>query len=141
MDEFDLRGDHRRWAKSARRKYRRSLRYWLDLIAKQRGLCAFSGVPLRFDSQSGTPKKGGPGVHPIYAAVDHCSPGCDDGGHEIVSYDLNDLKGHLPLDCFLELKAAGAWQHLMDKWREQARLNPDDRDAFRRIRRAATVRV
>jgi len=58
-----------------------------------------------------------------------------------VSYDLNDLKGHLPLDCFLELKAVGAWQHLMDKWREQARLNPDDRDAFRRIRRAATVRV
>jgi hypothetical protein len=42
---------------------------------QMRGLCALSGVPLRFDAASGTPVKGGPGCHPLYAALDHVDPG------------------------------------------------------------------
>lgn len=139
MRDFQLTPEHRRWARSASRKYSRPLRYWIELITKQQGLCAFSEVQLRFDSESGTPQKGGAGVHPIYAAVDHCSPGSDDAGHEIVSYDLNDLKAHLPLDCFSDLKATPSWQRLMEKWRAQATLDPHDREAFRRIRRGRAV--
>ena len=129
--------DHLRWAKSAQRKYGHTAQYWLDLIAKQDGCCAFSGAALRFDARSGTPIAGGPGAHPLYAAVDHTSPGSDDLGHEIVSYDLNDLKGHLPSDCFAELRLTKSWRRLMDQWRQQALENSDDRGAFRSIRRGS----
>lgn len=134
--EFLVGDEHRRWARNAQRKYGGTMRYWLELISKQRGCCAFSGVRLRFDPASGTPKAGGPGAHPLYAAVDHTAPGSDELGHEIVSYDLNDLKGHLPPDCFAELRAARPWKRLMRAWRDQATNDPNDRAAFRRIRRS-----
>src|SRR5262245_13034434 len=83
------------------------------------------------------PTPGDQGAHPIYAAVDHCSPGCEDLGHEIVSYDLNDLKGHLPPDCFADLRQCLSWKRLMENWRKQAHQNPNDRNAFRAIRRGS----
>jgi hypothetical protein len=133
--EFMIEAEHRRWAKSAARKYGRSISYWIDLIKTQNGRCAFSGAKLRFDAASGTAQAGGPGVHPIYAAVDHCSPGCDVLGHEIVSYDLNDLKGHLPPDCFADLRECPSWKRLMENWRRQADQAPEDRAAFLAVRR------
>ncbi len=56
----------------------------------------------------------------------------------------NDLKGHLPPDCFNALSGTSAWQSLMDKWRRQATDNRNDREAFMRLLRpnaAKTSRV
>jgi len=132
---FTITSDHHRWAKSAARKYGHGKSYWLELIIQQKGRCGFSDAKLLFDAASGTPVAGGPGVHPLYAAVDHTSPGCDDLGHKIVSYDLNDLKGHLPPDCFENLCGTPCWKRLMVKWREQAEKSSSDREAFRIIRK------
>ncbi len=130
---MDFTPDHLRWAKNRQRFYGRSRDYYLDMITAQNGCCAFSGVALRFDAVSGTSIARGIGCHPLYAAFDHRSPGSDAGGHHIVSYALNDLKGHLPLDCFLELSQTRAWQRLMEEWRQQAAADPNDREGFRAI--------
>jgi hypothetical protein len=135
---FTLTPDHRRWAASAQRKYGQGLEYWLSLIASQRGLCALSRAPLLFDAHAGTPVAGGDSQHPIYAVVDHCLPGSDEQGHQIVSNDLNDLKGHLPAAPFAALRRTRAWKDLMAAWREQVLKDPNDRDAFRAIRRGTT---
>lgn len=132
---LDLTAEHQRWAESAQRKYGRPRTYWLDLIVEQGARCAFSGARLRFDVTSGTPISGGAGCHPLYAAVDHCAPGRDDRGHQIVCYDLNDLKGHLPYECFEDLRATPSWQRLMAKWRQQAKVDPENREAFLNLRR------
>lgn len=133
---FDVSADQQRWAESAQRKYGRSKSHWLNLIRQQRGRCAFSGAILRFDASSGTPIQGGAGCHPLYAAVDHCAPGTDEKGHQIVCYDLNDVKGHLPYDCFEDLKSTPAWRRLMARWRQQAEMDPDNRVAFLALRRS-----
>jgi len=137
--KFNFTTDHHRWAKSAQRKYGYTRKYWLDLVAEQKSRCAFSGVMLRFDAASGTPEAGGHGVHPIYAAVDHRYPGSDKLGHQIVCYDLNDLKGHLPPDCFEDLCASASWKKLMERWRKQAEIDPDNRDAFKKIIRGGNT--
>lgn len=136
---FLITADHLRWSKSAAHKYGRGKSYWIELITRQRGRCGFSGVQLLFDAASGTAVAGGKGVHPIYAAVDHCSPGCDDLGHQIVSYDLNDLKGHLPPACFKDLCTTPSWRELMAKWRAQAEQSTENREAFRAIRRGQSI--
>lgn len=104
-------------------------------LIHQQGRCALSGVEMIFDSTEGTPVAGGRGCHPLYPAVDHIDPGNPGGGHQIVCYALNDLKGHLPTECFDALKAANAWHSLMDSWRMQASTNQHDRDAFMRLLR------
>ena len=137
MQKFELTGDHRRWASSRARskRYRRPKQFWLDLIEKQRGLCAFSHVPLLFGSADGTPIKGSHSQHPVYAVVDHISPGSDSRGYMIVSNDLNDLKGHLNLKLFGALRRTAAWKRLMRRWRGQAESDHRNRNAFRAIRR------
>ncbi len=127
---MDFTDDHKRWAKNRRRLYGRTQQYYLDIIARQNGCCALSRVSLKFDAISGTPIGGGVGCHPLYAALDHTAPGSDREGHQIVSYALNDLKGHLPYECFLALKQSQAWQKLMTAWQEQAAEDADDREAF-----------
>lgn len=122
--------DQERWAINSKKRYGRTPDYYLELIRVQEGRCAFSGVTLFFDSTNGTPIKGGHGCHPIYAALDHTSPGTDERGHGIVSYALNDIKGHLPHDCFVALAETAAWQRLMTAWQLQARLDASDRKAF-----------
>jgi hypothetical protein len=52
-----------------------------------------------------------------------------------VSYALNDLKGHLPLDCFIALSRTQSWQRLMKAWRRQQLRNDANRDAFRALLR------
>jgi len=79
---------------------------------------------------SGTPIAGKLGCHPLYAALDHTAPGSDHEGHRIVSYALNDLKGHLPHDCFVALAQTKAWSRLMELWRAQAAEDADDREGF-----------
>ena len=94
-----------------------------------------------FDVREGTPEKNGRGCHPLYPAVDHIDPGNRDGGVQIVCYALNDLKGHLPFDCFNALVETDAWKGLMKRWAEQAALYSGDRAAFKRLLRPnATVK-
>lgn len=135
---MDFMPDHRRWARNRQRLYGRSQRYYLELIASQAGCCALSGVQLRFDAVGGTPIAGGLGCHPLYAALDHVAPGSDHEGYQVVSYALNDLKGHLPYDCFLALTLTTAWQRLMDAWRAQALQDPEDRESFYALLRQQT---
>lgn len=127
---MEFTADHRRWAKNRQRLYGHTQAYYLDLIESQAGCCAFSNAPLRFDAASGTSIAGGLGCHPLYAAFDHTAPGSDHEGHQIVSFALNDLKGHLPYDCFLALAQTSAWHRLMKAWREYAAEAPDDREGF-----------
>lgn len=133
---FDVSADQQRWAEAAQRKYKKPKSYWLNLIRQQQGRCAFSGAILRFDAPSDTPIQGGAGCHPLYAAVDHCAPGTDEKGYQIVCYDLNDLKGHLPYACFEDLRSTPSWRRLMAKWRQQAEEDPDNRLAFLALRRS-----
>jgi hypothetical protein len=136
---FHLDDHHRRWARNAAKRYGHGQNYYLDLIAGQRGLCAFSGARLFFDADHGRAIFGGKGCHPLYAALDHTAAGSDDAGHSIVCYALNDIKGHLPLDCFNALKSSSAWQVFMEAWLHQADENREDRAALKglRIKRAS----
>jgi hypothetical protein len=52
---------------------------------------------------------------------------------QIVCYALNDLKGHLPGDCFDALSSSNAWKELMRKWKEKAEKEPGDREGLRRL--------
>lgn len=92
--------------------------------------CALSGARLLFDRELGTPLKGGLGVHPLYPAVDHIECGNQERGCQIVCYALNDVKGHLPFDCFEALRATKPWEEFMRRWRLQAENNPYNREAF-----------
>jgi hypothetical protein len=105
------------------------------LLAQQSGRCALSGVEMIFNLEERTPSKDGAGCHPLSPAVDHIDPGNRHGGHQIVCYALNDLKGHLPTDCFDALCTTDAWKSLMARWRAQADADPTDRDVFRRLLR------
>lgn len=135
-NEFKITGEHRRWARVRQRKYGDSTAKYLALIAAQDGRCALSGVPLIFNSaQGGGSTPGGAGCHPLYAALDHCVPGSTGHGVQIVSYALNDLKGHLPLECFRALSRTQAWRRLMESWRRQQIRNRADREAFRALLR------
>ena len=103
------------------------------LIIKQRGCCALSGAHMIFDKALGYPNINSRGCHPLYAAVDHVSPGNNVHGHQLVCYDLNDLKGHLPKKVFIELQKTSAWKNLMQQWRFQSETNPMDIAAFKAL--------
>ena len=130
---MELKPEQERWV--ARRRQGVAPTLLRSTLIKQRGKCALSGVEMLFDIAEGTPQTGGRGCHPMYPAVDHIDPGNHTGGHQIVCYALNDLKGHLPLDCFDALKATAAWKALMANWQEQVARNRNDRSAFMRLLR------
>lgn len=128
---YELSPSAKAWAS----KYRQGLspKKLNELLVKQRGLCALSEVPLLFDREEGTPRKGGLGSHPLYPAVDHIECGTDRREHQIVCYALNDVKGHLPFDCFEALKRTEPWKKLMAQWKSQAQNDQHDREAFTNI--------
>lgn len=130
---MELTSDQKRWASKGRQGVNKS--ELLRILIKQKGKCALSGVDMIFNVREGTPAKGGRGCHPLYPAVDHIDPGNFDGGHQIVCYALNDLKGHLPIECFEALQKTNAWKSLMRQWRKQAEKDSTDRDAFMRFLR------
>jgi len=84
---------------------------------------------LLFDRKLGTPQKGGLGVHPLYPAVDHIQCGTKERGHQIVCYALNDVKDHVPFDCFEALKRTEPWKELMRQWSSLAENDPHHREA------------
>jgi len=129
---MELTDEQKRWASKKRQGV--SAKKLRELLISQKGRCALSGVKMIFDSNEGTPISGGRGSHPLYPAVDHIDPGNSAGGYQIVCYALNDLKGHLPYDCFEALRSTDAWKKLMEAWAEQAKKSKD-REAFRRLLR------
>jgi hypothetical protein len=102
------------------------------LILKQRGRCALSGALMVFDKALGNPNTNKRGCHPLYAAIDHVYLGRENG-HQLVCYDLNDLKGHLPCKVFIELQKTTTWKKLMQQWRSQSEEDPMDISAFKAL--------
>ncbi|MDO8676346.1 MAG: hypothetical protein Q7K16_01705 [Candidatus Azambacteria bacterium] len=129
---FKINENHKRWAKSATRKYKQTIKFWLNLIQKQDGKCALTGAPLFFDAKNGTPQKGGSGCHPLYASADHINPKYIDRGFQILCYDINDLKGHLPIPLFNALNQTKEWKRFIKKWETAAKLSKN-KQTFKKL--------
>ncbi len=128
---MELTKEQAEWASKRRQRVcKTKLR---KLLIEQEGRCALSEVDMVFNKSEGTPVKGDRGCHPLYPAVDHKDPGNPEGGFQLVCYMLNDLKGHLPKDCFDALKETVPWKKLMNSWRKQAKVDPTDRETFLHI--------
>ncbi len=130
-DDYELTPSQIQWASKSRHGISPSK--LKELIKKQKGLCALSGSKMLFDAEDGNPNINTDGCHPLYAAIDHISPSSNLYGYQIVCYDLNDLKGHLPYKVFQELALTKAWQQLMNEWRLLAEKSPLDRIAFKQV--------
>jgi hypothetical protein len=133
MEEFILNAPPEEWA--SKRRQGAAPKRLRQILLAQKGLCAFSNIPLLFDVAERTPQLNGRGCHPLSPAVDHIDPGNPQGGHQIICYALNDLKGHLSVECFEALHNTEAWKTLMLSWKEQAERDPSDTDAFMRLLR------
>lgn len=138
MSYFQINNDHKRWIDAAHKKYRHPKSFWEDLIKKQNGRCALTDAKLLFGAKNGTPKKGGPGSHPLYAAVDHVKPQSKEHGFQILCYDINDLKGHLPPILFNALIKTEEWKSFVKEWKELAGSFAD-RQMFKELILAGTL--
>ena len=131
---MELTDEQKKWA--SKKKQGASAKTLRELIISKKCLCSLSGVKMIFNKNEGTPVSGGRGCHALYAAVDHKDPGNPVGGYQIVCYALNDLKGHLPPDCFKALTKTNAWKKLMQMWVKQARgIGRNNEEAFRKLLR------
>ena len=124
MSDYELTPDQEAWLKRGSRK-KLGRDYLRDLIRQQRGCCAWSGVPLRFDEFSCTP----PSDH-ISATLEHNSPSSDDDGHKIVCHFLNDAKNKMPFYLFEALRQTGEWTDAMARMLAQHDKTPDDSSAI-----------
>lgn len=86
-----------------------------NLVETSGGKCRWTGLPLHFNPERAgcvTDKDGNcPPTDPLYAEVDHCEPGSNECGHELVCHYINDAKGHLPWKVWL---AASRTQEFKD---------------------------
>jgi hypothetical protein len=130
---YKLSQEQKTWAKRKRQGVKS--KELESILIRQKGRCKLSGVPMIFDLRLRTPSKGrGGGCHPLSPAVDHIDCGNVKGGFQIVCYALNDVKGHLPLQCYKALKRTQAWNDLMEDWRRRAEETSDP-VVFRRLLR------
>ncbi len=130
MQNYILTEEQEEWVRRKQGLGKLALR---NLIKKQEGKCTLSGVDLKFNKEEhGKCVKGGKGCHPLYAAVDHIAPGNAKAGHQIVCYDLNDLKGHLPEVLFNALKKTAEWENFIKKWKALADRG-EEREAFKEL--------
>lgn len=133
LSDFSLTEEQLVWI--AKRRQRVAPTYLRELLIAQKGRCALSQAEMLFNLVERTPVRGARGCHPLSPAVDHVDPGNNSGRRQLVCYALNDLKGHLPVDCFDALQKTDPWIRLMEAWRAQAIRNPSDREAFKRLLR------
>lgn len=133
MADFVITQVHEWWAEARVNRWRLRYSYLIGLLESQEGKCKLSGVNLLFGAEHGAPIKGVQGSHPLYAVLDHCKPGSNSAGHQIICSALNHVKGHTPLFLFEALQETDAWQKLMRDWRNQADTDPYDRSAFYRL--------
>ena len=85
-------------------------------------------MELLFDAKYGVAP-----CHPLYASVDHIMPGSEDGGLQIVCYDCNDLKGHMPKPLFEELQKTEAWKEFIKSWQKLAEETSEKRGIFKML--------
>lgn len=111
------------WIRRKQKLYGRRREFWIDLLDAQGWVCALSKAPMRFDVRSGRPPS-----HPLYASVDHKQPRSEP--FQIICYELNDLKGHMPPVLFDALTGTKEWDGFMKNWR-QAELSGSSRKVFR----------
>lgn len=130
-DYYELTPEQVIWAR--KRKHGLTPSRLKELIRSQRGRCALSGAQMIFDKGHGNPNINPSGCHPLYAAIDHISPTNDSYGHQIVCYDLNDLKGHLPFKIFKELQLTAAWRKFIIEWCLLSEKDPMNTDAFKKL--------
>ena len=132
-NEYQLTNDQMEWA--SKRKHGLIPSKLRELIKKQKGCCALSGVEMIFDKNLGNPNINIKGCHPLYAAIDHISPSNTEYGFQLVCYDLNDLKGHLPYKIFQEVQLTEAWKKMMKEWRFVAENSPMNIEALKNVLR------
>lgn len=130
-EDYELTPAQVQWA--SKRKHGMSPSRLKELIKKQEGRCALSGAEMIFEKEHGNPNINTEGCHPLYAAIDHISPSDDSYGCQLVCYDLNDLKGHLPFKIFKELRLTESWKQLMEEWRSLAEKDRMDIEAFKKL--------
>lgn len=124
-NEYRLSEDQEKWVRARTARYRLPRELLRNIIRKQRGCCAWSSVPMRFDTSSLTP----PTDH-IAAVLDHSSPGSDADGHHIVCHYLNDTKGKMPRYLFEALRRTPEWQKAMLRMIDQFKRDPGDSDSI-----------
>jgi hypothetical protein len=132
-EDYELTPAQVQWA--SKRRHGLSPSKLKELIKNQKGRCAVSGAKMIFEKEHGNPNINTEGCHPLYAAIDHISPSDDSYGYQLVCYDLNDLKGHLPYKIFKELRLTAAWGQLMNQWCSLAETDRMNIEAFKKLLR------
>ncbi|WP_216919897.1 hypothetical protein [Synechococcus sp. CCAP 1479/9] len=122
---FEIQDVHIWWAESRSKRWDLPKKELLMLLSTHHGTCQWSGVQLLFGD--------GYQTHPLFAELDHRSPGSDHLGFQFICRSLNRVKGSLPYFLFSDLVAQPSWTGLMERWRNQARLDPMDVEAFERL--------
>lgn len=99
--------------------------YLRRLVELSQGKCRWTGLPVLFDVQSGTPP-----TNPLYAEVDHREPGTNEVGHDIVCHRANDAKGQLPWRLWLESSITESFKEwiatLQHEWLKTGTLKAPD---------------
>jgi hypothetical protein len=121
--DYVLSGDQEKWVEVRAKRYGISREVLRSLIRQQRGRCAWSNIPMKFDLGSLNP----PTDH-IAATLDHSSPASDADGYTAVCHYLNDTKGKLPRYLFDALRQTAQWQAAMARMRRQFDETPQDSD-------------
>jgi len=122
---FQIQDVHIWWAEARSKRWNLSKKELLMLLSAHHGTCQLSGVQLLFGD--------GYQHHPLFAELDHRSPGSDHLGVQVICRSLNRVKGSLPYFLFSDLMGQPSWVGLMERWRNQARLDPMDVEAFERL--------
>jgi hypothetical protein len=130
-EEYQITQAQMEWARRTKQGLRPAK--MRELIKKQKGRCALSGAEMIFAKEHGNPNINPKGCHPLYAAIDHVSPTNDRYGHQLVCYDLNDLKGSLPYKLFKKLQLTEPWRTLMSEWCSLAEADPMNIEAFKEL--------
>jgi len=130
---MEINEDHKNWSKRmARRKWNIKEHchssFWIEKIKHQKGKCAITKAKLLFDVEYGKAP-----CHPLYASVDHIVPGSEDGGLQIVCYDCNDLKGHMPKPLFEALQKTDTWKEFIESWQRLAEKKSEKREIFKML--------
>ncbi|MEA5389930.1 hypothetical protein VB738_01525 [Cyanobium gracile UHCC 0139] len=122
---FEVQEVHLWWAEARAKRWGLPKSGLLKLLSANHGTCQLSGVQLFFGD--------GHQQHPLFAELDHRSPGSDHLGVQVICRSLNRIKGSLPYVLFADLVAQPSWSGLMERWRHQALLDPMDHEAFERL--------
>ena len=122
---FEIQDVHLWWAEARAKRWGLPESELLRLVSANHGTCYLPGVQLIFGD--------GHQEHPLFAELDHVSPGSEHLGFQVICRSLNRVKGSLPNFLFADLVAKPSWSGLMEGWRAQALCDAQDLKAFQRL--------